>query len=258
MKYQEQEIQKKLLLSFFYPILRVTKIKKIFNKIKIKQLRSNPTFFFKFQSRNKKFLNSFIKKKKNTKLFKNFLLLDFYKKTQNISNVINIKIKIKQLRSNPTFFFKFQSRNKKFLNSFIKKKKNTKLFKNFLLLDFYKKTQNISNVINIKINPNNTMVNLADNSGNIKYKLSAGMLNFKSSKKNYKLIYNLVLTEFFKKLKNEKITKNLLFRLSVPKSLRRRLVKRLKYYIKNNNIFEGLRKLPFNGCRPPKMRRKKS
>jgi len=198
MKYQEQEIQKKLLLSFFYPILRVTKIKKIFNKIKIKQLRSNPTFFFKFQSRNKKFLNSFIKKKKNTKLFKNFLLLDFYKKTQNISNVINIKI-----------------------------------------------------------NPNNTMVNLADNSGNIKYKLSAGMLNFKSSKKNYKLIYNLVLTEFFKKLKNEKITKNLLFRLSVPKSLRRRLIKRLKYYIKNNNIFEGLRKLPFNGCRPPKMRRKK-
>src|SRR5690554_7270960 len=87
MKYQEQEIQKKLLLSFFYLILRVTKIKKIFNKIKIKQLRSNPTFFFKFQSRNKKFLNSFIKKKKNTKLFKNFLLLDFYKKTQNISNV---------------------------------------------------------------------------------------------------------------------------------------------------------------------------
>ena len=51
--------------------------------------------------------------------------------------------------------------------------------------------------------------------------------------------------------------KNLLFRLNVPKLLRRRLVKRLKYYIKNYNVFEGLRQLAFNGCRPPKMRRKK-
>ena len=49
----------------------------------------------------------------------------------------------------------------------------------------------------------------------------------------------------------------MVFRLSVPKLLRRRLIKRLKFYIKTPNVFEGLRQLAFNGCRPPKMRRKK-
>jgi ribosomal protein S11 len=189
-----QKKQQQLLLSFFYPTLRTKKIKKLVNKIKIKQTKS---------------------------------------------------------------IFKFQSRNQKYLSRFLKTKKNTKLFKNFFIDNFYKKLKNVKHVVNIKINPNNTLITLTDNRGNTKYKISAGMLGLHSSKKNYKLIYNLVLTEFFKQLKSEKKYKNLLFRLNVPKLLRRRLVKRLKYYIKNSNVFEGLRQLAFNGCRPPKMRRKK-
>lgn len=189
-----QKKQQQLLLSFFYPTLRTKKIKKLVNKIKIKQTKS---------------------------------------------------------------IFKFQSRNQKYLSRFLKTKKNTKLFKNFFIDNFYKKLKNVKHVVNIKINPNNTLITLTDNRGNTKYKISAGMLGLHSSKKNYKLIYNLVLTEFFKQLKSEKKYKNLLFRLNVPKLLRRRLVKRLKYYIKNSNVFEGLRQLSFNGCRPPKMRRKK-
>lgn len=191
-----QNKQQQLLLSFFYPKMRIKKIKKIFNQIKIKQ-------------------------------------------------------------NKPIFFFRFQSKNQKSLIRFLKTKKNTKLFKNFFFDNFYKKVNTTKNIINIKINPNNTMITLTDIHGNTQYKITAGMLGLHSSKKNYKLVYNLVLTEFFKKLKNEKKNKNLLFRLNVPKLLRRRIVKRLKFYIKNTNTFEGLRKLAFNGCRPPKMRRKK-
>jgi Ribosomal protein S11 len=189
-----QKKKQQLLLSFFYPTLRVKKVKKLINKIRIKQNNS---------------------------------------------------------------IFKFQSRNQKHLSRYLKTKKNTKLFKNFFIDNFYKKLKHVKHIVNIKINPNNTLITLTDNFGNTKYKISAGMLGLHSSKKNYKLIYNLVLTEFFKQLKNEKKYKNLLFRLNVPKLLRRRLVKRLKYYIKNYNVFEGLRQLAFNGCRPPKMRRKK-
>jgi ribosomal protein S11 len=189
-----QKKQQQLLLSFFYPTLRVKKVKKLINKIRIKQNNS---------------------------------------------------------------IFKFQSRNQKYLSRFLKTKKNTKLFKNFFIDNFYKKLKQVKYVINIRINPNNTLITLTDNFGNTKLKTSAGILGLHSSKKNYKLIYNLVLTEFFKQLKNEKKYKNLLFRLDVPKLLRRRLVKRLKYYLKNSNVFEGLRQLAFNGCRPPKMRRKK-
>ncbi len=189
-----QKKQQQFLLSFFYPTLRVKKIKKLFSKIKAKQ-------------------NSSI--------------------------------------------FKFQSKSQKHLTRFLKTKKNTKLFKNFFIDNFYKKLQNTKHIVNIKINPNNTIITLTDNLGNTKYKISAGMLGLHSSKKNYKLIYNLVFTEFFKHLRTSKIYKNLLFRLVVPKLLRRRLVKRLKFYIKTTNIFEGSRQLAFNGCRPPKMRRKK-
>lgn len=189
-----QKKQQQILLSFFYPTLRVKKIKKLFSKIKVKQ---------------------------NTSLFK------------------------------------FQSKNQRYLTRFLKTKKNTKLFKNFFIDNFYKKLQKTKYIVNIKVNPNNTLITLTDNLGNTKYKISAGILGLHSSKKNYKLIYNLVFTEFFKYLRNEKIYKNLLFRLVVPKLLRRRLIKRLKFYIKTTNIFEGSRRLAFNGCRPPKMRRKK-
>jgi len=191
-------------------------------------------------------------KKKHQQLLLSFFYPKFrIKKTKKLFN----KIKSKQLNS--VLFFKFQTKNQQSLVRFLKIKKNTKLFKNFFLNNFYKKLKAIQYIINIKINPNNTMVTLADNLGNIQHKVTAGMLGLHSSKKNYKLIYNLVLTEFFKYLKNEKKYKNLLFRLSVPKLLRRRIVKRLKFYAKTPNVFEGLRQIAFNGCRPPKMRRKK-
>ena len=46
-----QKKQQQLLLSFFYPTLRIKKVKKLLNKIRIKQNNS----IFKFQSRNQKY-----------------------------------------------------------------------------------------------------------------------------------------------------------------------------------------------------------
>lgn len=137
------------------------------------------------------------------------------------------------------------------------KKTNKNILKNFKFDKFEKYTASTKNSIYIKISPNNTMITWTDLKGNVLYKISAGMLGLHSSKKNYKLINNMVLTEFFKRLKKEKKKKNLLFKISAPKILRRRLLRRLKFYMRSKNFFEGLRKLAFNGCRPAKMRRKK-
>lgn len=196
MTFTNQNKQKQLLLSFFYPKMRIKKIKNIFNKIKVKQKK-------------------------------------------------------------PVFFFRFQSKNQKKLIRYLKIKKNTKLFKNFFFDNFTSKLNNNKHIVNIKIIPNNTMITLTDIYGNTEYKITAGKLGLHSSKKNYKQIYNLVLTEFFKYLKNGRKNKNILFRLNVPKLIRRRIVKRLKFFLKNSNVFEGVRQLAYNGCRPSKMRRKK-
>src|SRR3546814_11056556 len=79
-----------LLLSFFYPNLRIKKTKKLFTRIKIKQM--NSVLFFKFRTKTQKTLAQHLKNKKNTKLFKNFFLNNFYKKLKNTKNIINIKI----------------------------------------------------------------------------------------------------------------------------------------------------------------------
>lgn len=138
-----------------------------------------------------------------------------------------------------------------------KKKINKLLFKNFFFEKFKKNFLKPKNIVYIKINPNNTMITWTDKQGNVIYKISAGMLNLHSSKKNYKLINNLVISEFFKKLKTEKKNKYILFKLSVPKLLRKRVLRRLKFFLRNKNFFENLRTVSFNGCRPPKARRKK-
>ena len=138
-----------------------------------------------------------------------------------------------------------------------KKKINKLLFKNFFFEKFKHNFSKPKNIVYIKINPNNTMITWTDKQGNVIYKVSAGMLGLHSSKKNYKLINNLVISEFFKKLKSEKKNKFILFKLSAPKILRRRILRRLKFFLRNKNFFENLRTLSFNGCRPSKVRRKK-
>ncbi len=114
-------------------------------------------------------------------------------------------------------------------------------------------------VANIKITPNNIIIALTDRSGKLKYLTSAGKLGLTCSKRTLKFVVKMVLTHFFNHLKKKKITEAVYFRITAPKHFRRRVLKTImkKEIRAGRNLLEGLSKLPFNGCRPPKERRKK-
>lgn len=167
---------------------------------------------------------------------------------------------------NNTNLIKIKTNYKKKLLSFnqIKLDRLYKISKNFNLLKNKYDTitflgKPIKNIVVIRITPNNTIITLTDIKGDVSYKITAGKLGLQSSKKNYRIIYNLVLSAFLKHLKKEKKKKYLLFKLIAPRTIKKRLIRRLKFYIKAKscNKIELIRKLPFNGCRPPKLRRKK-
>jgi ribosomal protein S11 len=150
-------------------------------------------------------------------------------------------------------------------------KMNSKLLKNSskLLLQGYQSYKNIysnnkvtslpQHIITIKITPNNTMLTLADKQGNVLIKMSAGKIKLNSSKKNYKSVCHMVITAFFSEVKKTSIKKKVLVKLIAPKNLRKKVLRRVKYYSQKHrqSFIEHVRLLPFNGCRPPKSRRKK-
>ncbi len=114
-------------------------------------------------------------------------------------------------------------------------------------------------VANIKITPNNIIVALTDRAGKLKFLTSAGKLGLACSKRTLKFVIKMVLAQFFTHLKKKKITEAVYFRITAPKHFRRRVLKAImrKEIRAGRNLLEGLSKLPFNGCRPPKERRKK-
>lgn len=118
---------------------------------------------------------------------------------------------------------------------------------------------NIQWVANIKITPNNIIIALTDRSGKLKFLTSAGKLGLACSKRTLKFVVKMVLAHFFTHLKKKKITEAVYFRITAPKHFRRRVLKTImkKEIRAGRNLLEGLSKLPFNGCRPPKERRKK-
>ncbi len=130
-------------------------------------------------------------------------------------------------------------------------------------LHLYTKTRIYKNIIkwvaNIKITPNNIIVALTDRTGKLKFLTSAGKLGLACSKRTLKFVVKMVLMHFFNHLKKKKITEALYFRITAPKQYRRRVLKTImkKEIRAGKNLLEGLSKLPFNGCRPPKARRKK-
>ncbi len=114
-------------------------------------------------------------------------------------------------------------------------------------------------VANIKITPNNIIVALTDRTGKLKFLTSAGKLGLACSKRTLKFVVKMVLMHFFNHLKKKKITDALYFRITAPQNFRRRVLKAImkKEIRTGKNLLEGLSKLPFNGCRAPKARRKK-
>lgn len=176
-------------------------------------------------------------------------------KRRKLRNILNLTKENNYKRFN--LYKKFATTYELKVSHLQKKKLNKLLFKNLSISKFNLKLIKPKYIIYIKIKTNNTIITWTNKKGDVIYNISAGNLGLNSSKKNYKLINNMVITEFFKKLKSEKIKHRILFKLSAPKFLRKRVIRRLKFFIRNKNVFENLRNLNFNGCRPPKIRRKK-
>jgi len=193
---------------------------------------------------------SYLVKKAQNKI--NFFLPKIARKRAKLL-LFGVKKKINKRRFTKLQFIA----NKRFLFNNLQGCYNKNILKNYKMEKLSTRQNKIRQIVNIKITPNNTIIALTKKNGNLLYSFSVGRLGLHSSKKNYKLIHQLVLTEMLNRLKKERKKKYIQFKFSVPKNLRRRLLKRFRFHFKNKNIFESLRKLPFNGCRPPKLRRKK-
>lgn len=131
--------------------------------------------------------------------------------------------------------------------------------KKFILIRDRENFDVAKNFVVIRITANNTVITFTDKTGNVIFKTTAGKINLKSSKKTYKHTFHLVLTDFFNYLKRRRFKTYLHFKVSFPKFLQKRVIKqRLGFYLRQkNNLVETIRKLPFNGCRAPKVKRKK-
>jgi ribosomal protein S11 len=153
---------------------------------------------------------------------------------------------------------KINKRYLKRMRSLLKRKQSYSPFFNLI-----KKTLFVEKLIayfaHIRISPNNTIATFTDRKGDVLYNLSAGNLNLKSSKRSYKFVYKIVLGKFFAFLTQKHLLRNIYFRISAPKFLRKKIIRTffLPKIQKTNCAVEMLRILPFNGCRPPKKRRKK-
>ena len=113
-------------------------------------------------------------------------------------------------------------------------------------------------VVNIKITSNNIFCTFK-NKNKIIYLLSAGKSIVNNlSKKTLRYKSQLIIKEFFKNIKNRLINNNFLINIEGTKKIRSLTLRNISNYFKNKKILinVNLRKC-FNGCRPPKKRRKR-
>ena len=88
---------------------------------------------------------------------------------------------------------------------------------------------------------------------------SSGMYKLRTSKKNLKYNVKIMLQFFFKDIKDYfKNEKNVLIEITCGIKIRKQIIKFWKQKIKKKNVILQINeKKCFNGCRPPKKRRKK-
>lgn len=167
----------------------------------------------------------------------------------NLNSLFNsIKLKkqyIKKLQSKVTLLNTLKESNYKLLNSQVLGKKES-CEDNYL----------VSYIIDITFTPTNTLLHVTDPSGNLKFFCSAGSFNFKGKAKRsrflvFREMYNTLLSKL-KFLKGQPVAihfKNVGSSKSwILKKLRKKFFIRI---VKSFNLY------PFNGCRKPKMKRKK-
>jgi ribosomal protein S11 len=117
---------------------------------------------------------------------------------------------------------------------------------------FYKK-------ISIRITPNNVFCTLKNINKNKTIKIgSSGKYKVKTSKKTLRYSTKVVVESFLEEIKSELSSKRIIINLIAPIRIRKTVLKQLSKYTRKNSIIINVdNKKCFNGCRPPKKRRKK-
>lgn len=170
---------------------------------------------------------------------------------------LNIKKKSKSL--------KFWSKNKLRVSKI--KLRSRKIFKNkpYIINPYFQKinvesiSSTFSKKISIKVTPNNVFCTLKNITKEKTIKIgSSGKYNVKTSKKTLRYSTKIIVGSFLEEIKNELQTKKLIVDLIGPIRIRKAILKQLSKYIrKSSTILNVQDKKCFNGCRPPKKRRKK-
>ena len=121
-------------------------------------------------------------------------------------------------------------------------------------------SKNFQLKICIRVRPNNIFCTLIDiNSNKILVNKSSGSYRLQTSKKKLKHNIKILLQYFFKDIEIYfKEIKNVLIEVVCGIRIRKLIIKFLKQKIKRKNIILQIsEKSCFNGCRPPKKKRKK-
>ncbi len=120
-------------------------------------------------------------------------------------------------------------------------------------------SKNFSKRISIKIRPNNVFCTLVENNSNkILYTISSGKCNIKTSKKTLRYSSKIILQSFFDNVKKYLKRDYFLVNIDGPKKIKKSVLELLSLNLKNKNVIIDVKgKKCFNGCRPPKKKRKK-
>lgn len=167
-------------------------------------------------------------------------------------------------------------KNSKFLKPWLGKKvKNTKIKaksifrirkilkkKSYFLNPSFQEIINTKNVyskrINIRITPNNIFCTLKNNKKKTLKVASSGKYKIKTSRKTLKYSTKNVVSAFLEEIKKLAIDKRILVNLIGPTRIRKSVLEQIsKHFRKRSLIINVKDKKCFNGCRPPKKKRKK-
>jgi ribosomal protein S11 len=113
--------------------------------------------------------------------------------------------------------------------------------------------------LNIRLTPNNVFCTLK----NLKTKkivlfCSSGKYKLKVSKKNLKFINKIIIQKFLAEIEQKIQFKLLIVNIIAPIKIRKSIIKQLNPLIKTTKLIIQIKEVKiFNGCRPPKKRRKK-
>lgn len=116
-----------------------------------------------------------------------------------------------------------------------------------------------SRKLTIRITPNNIFCNLKNISTNKTIRVgSSGKYKVKTSKKTLKFSCKIVLGFFLEEIKHDTKNKEVFLSLTAPIKLRKTILEQVSKYAQLSSMTVGFnQKKCFNGCRPPKKKRKK-